>query len=133
VTKHYTATANREGRWWVITVPGIGATQSRTLRDAGAAARGLVSAMRDVTEDALDVTVVPELDEQSRRLIDRARLGIDELEAQQRQVALVSRAAVTALADQGLSGADIATVLRVSPQRVSQLMKDGPTRIIASA
>lgn len=133
MTKHYTATAVREGRWWVITVPGIGATQSRTLRDAGAAARGLVSAILDADDDTFELTVTPDLDEESRKLIERARRGVNELDAQQRQVALVSRAAATALADQGLSGADIASVLQVSPQRVSQLMKDGPVRILGRA
>jgi len=51
-----------------------------------------------------------------------ARRAIHELGERQREVAALSRAAARDLANSGLSGADIAVVLDVSPQRVSQLL-----------
>ena len=123
MTKAYTATAAREGRWWVITVAGIGVTQARTLRDAAPAARGLVSAMLDVDEDVVAVDVIPELPPKVRADLDEARRKVAQLEVQQREAARASRDAVAVLTASGLSGADVATVLGVSPQRVSQLLR----------
>ena len=51
-----------------------------------------------------------------------ARKAVRELAERQHQVAALSRATAKALAKSGLSGADIAVVLDVSPQRVSQLL-----------
>lgn len=55
----YVATAVREGRWWVITVEDVGVTQARTLRDAPAAARGMLCALLDIDEDGIQVEVTP--------------------------------------------------------------------------
>ena len=51
-----------------------------------------------------------------------ARNAVYALGERQREVAALSRAAARDLADSGLSGADIAVVLEISPQRVSQLL-----------
>ena len=53
--------------------------------------------------------------------MSRARKAVHELGERQREVTALSRAAAKDLAESGLSGADIAVVLDVSPQRVSQL------------
>jgi len=64
----YTATATREGRWWVIDVEGVGVTQSRTLADSHTWARGLIEA---VTGEAdADVSVTPSLPDGT---VDRVR------------------------------------------------------------
>jgi hypothetical protein len=57
----YTATAAREGRWWVIDVADIGVTQSRTLAEAHTWAQGLIEAVRG--EAGADVTITPLLTE----------------------------------------------------------------------
>lgn len=118
----YTATAAREDRWWVITVEGIGVTQSRTLRDAAGAARGLICAMLDVDEDTVDVDVHPDLDPAVAEQVRTARERVARLEREQAETAAASRAAARALVERGLSGADTAAVLGVSAQRVSQLL-----------
>jgi uncharacterized protein YjiS (DUF1127 family) len=56
-----------------------------------------------------------------RRLPQRAREAVAELAERQRETAALSRSAVQTLADAGLNGAEIAAVLKVSPQRISQL------------
>lgn len=64
----YTATAAREGRWWVVDVEGVGVTQSRTLAEAQIWAQGLVEA---VTGEAdADVNITPTLPDGT---IDRVR------------------------------------------------------------
>ena len=52
----------------------------------------------------------------------------------QKAAAALSRQAARKLADTGLSGREIAVVLRVSPQRVSQLLKsDKPGTWVSAA
>lgn len=118
----YSATAVRDGRWWLLTVDGIGATQSRTLKDAPRAVRGLVSSMLDVDPATLDVEVVPAIDPVVLRHVASARRAVSDAAQKQAQAAAESRAAARDLAGLGLKGTDIATILEVSPQRVSQLL-----------
>jgi hypothetical protein len=64
----YTATATREGLWWVINVDGIGVTQSRTLAEAHTWAQGLIEAVTGKV--GADVTVTPSLPDGT---VDRVR------------------------------------------------------------
>jgi CRP-like cAMP-binding protein len=117
-----TATAVRDGRWWLLTVDGLGATQSRTLRDAPQAVRGLVSSMLDIDAGSFEVAVAPAID---RTVLDRvasARRAVSEAARMQGDAAAESRAAARELEGLGLTGTDIASILEVSPQRVSQLL-----------
>jgi len=88
-------------------------------------ARDLISRREDLPEDAFTVMVTPEigggLDEESRA----AREAVSAADRAQRQAAAQSRAAARRLRQAGLSGRDIAKVLNVSPQRVSQLLRTG--------
>lgn len=121
VSRTYTASATREGRWWIVTVDGIGVTQSRTLRDAETSARGLVSAVLDVDEGDIAVVVKAQLDAELLQTVTAARQAVADLEEFQRQAGAASRDATARLIAAGLTGADAATVLGISPQRVSQL------------
>ena len=44
----YTATAHREGDWWVIDVEGVGVTQAKRLDQVEGMARDMVALMLDV-------------------------------------------------------------------------------------
>jgi septal ring factor EnvC (AmiA/AmiB activator) len=55
--------------------------------------------------------------------IAAVRADLEHAERAQRDAAARSRRLALLLREAGLSGADIAVVLRVSPQRVSQLVK----------
>lgn len=122
----YTAIAAREGRWWVLTVDGIGVTQSRTLKDAPGAVCGLVSAMLDVDQADINAVVVPQVSPTVLDRVEAARRSVVQLQAMQHEVATESRAAARDLEREGLTGADIAYILEVSPQRVSQLLTPTP-------
>jgi hypothetical protein len=56
--------------------------------------------------------------------IAAVRAAVEHAERAQREAAARSRALALRLRDFGLTGADIAVVLGVSPQRVSQLMRN---------
>jgi DNA-directed RNA polymerase specialized sigma subunit len=122
--KVYTARAQREGKWWAISVEGLpGAlSQVRRLDQAEAMAREVIALVLDLPEDSFDVVVTPELNEKHREALaelERAKEQYAEsmaalAERQQRATLLLVR-------DAGLTVRDAATVLGVSFQRVSQL------------
>jgi hypothetical protein len=123
--KTYRVRAKRWEHGWELHVEGVGVTQSRTLWDAEEMARDLISRREELPGDAFAVTVTPEigggLDEESRA----AREAVSAADRAQRQAAAQSRATARRLRQAGLSGRDIAKVLNVSPQRVSQLLQTG--------
>ena len=123
--KTYHARAKRWEHGWELHIEGVGVTQSRTLWDAEEMARDLISRREELSGDAFTVTVTPEigggLDEESRA----AREAVSAADRAQRQAAAQSRATARRLRQAGLSGRDIAKVLNVSPQRVSQLLRTG--------
>ena len=56
--EQFTATAQREGNWWVIEVPALGqTTQARTATDIDEMARDLIAVMRNVDPLEVQVTV----------------------------------------------------------------------------
>lgn len=125
LVKSYAVAAQREGRYWVLHIEGVGTTQARTLREAPEMARSLISIMRRVPEDAVSVEVSPQLPAKYQREVDQARAAVLKLSEQQTETAKRSRHAAKALVESlGLSGRDAAAVLGVSPQRVSQLLAD---------
>jgi hypothetical protein len=123
--KTYHVRAQRWEHGWELHIAGVGVTQSRTLWDAEEMARDLISRREDLSGDAFTVTVTPEigggLDEESHA----AREAVSAADRAQREAAAQSRAAARRLRQAGLSGRDIAKVLNVSPQRVSQLLRTG--------
>src|SRR5262245_59859938 len=120
------ATATRDGRWWLIVVPGIGATQARGLAGAEDQARDLVAAVLDVDIEAVSVDVLPDLgDDVLEEVQDVRRRLADAAAAAAAEADDYRVLAARLVADHGLTGADTATVLGVSPQRVSQLLREG--------
>ena len=71
----------------------------------------------------ITVTLDNGLDSGLDEEIAAVRAAVDHAERAQREAAARSRALALRLREAGLTGADIAVVLRVSPQRVSQLMR----------
>ena len=115
-----TATAVREGRLWVVDVPGVGVTQGRTVREARAMANDLVEAL---SGEAGDVDVHLELPDDVRDAVDSARATSAEAQRLTSIAAEQYRLAVRDLVVvRGLSKADVASLLQVSQQRVSQLV-----------
>ena len=121
----FKATATREGKWWVVDVEGVGVTQGRTADEARIMAAGLVEAVLEIDEPTVEiefaVRAVPgQKIKNVRRLIERAN-------AAQQEAAKASRLVAAELHEAGLSGRDTAAVMGVSPQRVSQLLRNDTT------
>jgi len=123
--KTYRVRAKRWEHGWELHIENVGVTQSRTHWDAEDMARDLIGRREDVPRDEFTVTITPEIgggrDEESRD----AREAVSAADRAQRQAAAQSRATARRLRQAGLSGRDIAKVLNVSPQRVSQLLRTG--------
>ena len=131
--KTYTVRAKRWARGWELHIDGVGVTQSHTLHDAEAMARDYIMLDTDEPEGSFCVAIVPEigggLDEKTRA----ARTAVAEADQAQRQAAARSRQAARDLRQAGLSGRDIAVVLKVSPQRVSQLLRTPATAEVSDS
>ena len=112
---------NREGRWWVVDVAGIGVTQSRTLAEAHTWAQGLVEAVTG--EASADVTVTPLLPDGTLDRVRHAQTLTARADAELRAAAEEIREATRNLLQTGMSQQDVAAILGVSRQRVSQLLK----------
>jgi DNA-directed RNA polymerase specialized sigma24 family protein len=121
----YKVRAKRWEHGWELHIEGVGVTQSRSLRDAEMMARDYIMLDTGAPAASFTVEIIPEigggLDEQTRD----ARQAVTDADRAQRAAAERSREAARQLQRAGLSGRDIAKVLNVSPQRVSQLLKTG--------
>jgi len=123
MSKAYTVEAKRWEHGWELHVGGVGVTQSRSLHSAARIVREYVSLVEGISDEStIDVEIRPQIADALGKEVLAARQAVHELGERQREVAALSRAAAKDLAQSGLSGADIAIVLDVSPQRVSQLL-----------
>jgi hypothetical protein len=119
----YSVTARRWKRGWELHIDGIGVTQSRNLAEAESMVRDYAESLTGT--DAHDAKVVITavvgggLDEEARA----AREAVAAADKATREAAARSRKVARDLNEAGLSGRDIAAILKVSAQRVSQLLK----------
>ena len=123
MSRTYTVDAKRWEHGWELHVAGVGVTQSRSLHSAARMAREYISLVEEISDEStIEVEIRPRIDSTLGERVMAARNAVRALGERQREVAALSRAAARDLADSGLSGADIAVVLEISPQRVSQLL-----------
>ena len=122
----YRVTARRWAHGWELHISGgdgeIGVTQSRTLTSAVQMARDYLALDLGGEPQDYSVVVLPELDGGLADEAAAARQAVRDAALAQRDAAARSRAVAHRLKAAGLSGADIAAVLQVSTQRVSQLV-----------
>ena len=118
----YTVRAKRWEHGWELHIDGEGVTQSRSLSTADRTVREYLSLLhdRDITDE---ITIVHDLGSKIDAEVRKARRAVAELAERQRQVAALSRSTADELRKAGLAGAEIAKVLGVSAQRVSQLTR----------
>jgi hypothetical protein len=122
----YVVRAVRWARGWELHIVDVGVTQSRSLSDAEAMVRDYIALDRDVPPESFDVTITPEVGDGLDQEVADARRQVAEAADAQRRAAERVRALAHRLKAKGLSGRDMAVVLGVTPQRVSQLI--GPPR-----
>jgi hypothetical protein len=123
MSKTYVVEAKRWEHGWELHVEGVGVTQSKSLGSAARMAREYISLVETISDEStIDVEIRPQIDAPLSEKVMAARKAVSELFDRQREVAALSRTAAKDLAESGLSGVDIAVVLDISPQRVSQLL-----------
>lgn len=120
----YSVRAKRWEHGWELNVDGVGVTQSHGLKDAEMMARDLISRRLDVPEDSFGVEITPEIGGGLDERATAARAAVRAAASAQQKAAVQSREAARLLQRAGLTGRDIAAVLQVSPQRVSQLLRE---------
>jgi len=118
----YQVIAKRWARGWELHIDGVGVTQSRTLGEAEGMVRDYVAATLDVPEDSFNVTITPQVGAGLDSAAEAVRQATRAAAEAARQAAEQTRTVARQLKDRGLSGRDIAAILKVSPQRVSQLL-----------
>jgi len=120
----YKVRAKRWEHGWELHIEGVGVTQSHGLKDAETMARDLISRRLDLPEDSISVEITPEIGNGLDERATAARAAVREAAGAQQKAAAQSREAARLLRHAGLTGRDIAAVLQVSPQRVSQLLRE---------
>jgi hypothetical protein len=119
----YNVVARHWKRGWELHVEGVGVTQCRSLAEAEGMVRDYVESLTGADPRHAAVVITPEvgggLDDEARA----AREATAAADAATREAAARSRRAARDLRAAGLSGRDIAAILRVSAQRVSQLLR----------
>lgn len=118
----YTATAHREGDWWVVDVAGIGATQAKRLDQVEDMARDMIAIMEDVDLDDVHVDVVPQVGPELDGLILNTRSATDAAKRAQAEATEASRTTAQRLRAAGYSLRDIGILTGVSYQRIHQLL-----------
>ncbi len=120
----YTATARKDGRWWVIQCaefPGA-ISQVRRLDQAPDIHREAIAFVADVPIEDVEVTVTPVVPSAVQETINRGndlRVAASE---QARQATANLQSAARELHNSGWSMRDIAVVLHISHQRVQQML-----------
>jgi DNA-directed RNA polymerase specialized sigma subunit len=125
----YTVRAKRWKHGWELHIDGVGVTQSRNLDGAEQMVRDYVETLTD-RDTADDIIVIePQVGGGLDSEADAAREALAEAEHALRAAAARSRQVAQRLSQEGLSGRDIAVILHVSAQRVSQLLKSAKSTV----
>lgn len=120
----YNVRAKRWARGWELYVEGVGVTQARTLRQADVVLRDYIALMVGVRQaKSADFAFVHEVGGLERR-VAKTQAAAERLVREQEQVAAEYRSVAVELKRKGLTGEDAARVMRISPQRYSQLIRD---------
>jgi hypothetical protein len=128
MTDTYCVTAKRWEKGWELHIEGVGATQARKLREAETMARDLIARREDLNSQSFGLVWRFELGDELDAEVKDARAAVADVETAQRDAAAKSRKVAARLKAAGLAGNEVAKVLGVSPQRVSQLLE--PSRRI---
>lgn len=124
MTETYKVVAKRWKRGWELHIDGVGVTQVKKLTDAEAMVRDYIALDLDVAPDAFNVEIAPDVGPDLGGRIARAKKATADAERAQEAAASENRQVVDCLKREGLTGREIAQVLQVSPQRVSQLWRE---------
>lgn len=122
----YTVIARRWEHGWELEIRDgereVGVTQSRSLGSAERMVRDYLALDLDADPASFDIELLPELNGPLANEVREAREATSHAEQVRDEAAARSRVVAQHLLAEGLRKAEIAAVLKVSPQRVSQLL-----------
>ena len=119
----YTVRAKRWAHGWELHIDGVGVTQSRNLDDAERMARDYIETLTDRDTSGDQVVITPQVGGGLDEALQAARDAVAAADRARREAAARVRQVVRDMRQAGLSGRDIAHLLHVSAQRVSQFLK----------
>ncbi|GGW51522.1 hypothetical protein [Streptomyces xantholiticus] len=116
--------AKRQRDGWVLQIAGTDEVWIRRLTEAAAAARSRIAEATDVPSGEVNIQVDIHLDEPLQSRKREAVQAILDARRAQEKAARAYRDVARSLQESGVSGAEIALILDISRQRVSQLLAD---------
>ena len=121
----YHVDAYHSGKWWSLQVREMpnAISQVKSLDQADEWIREAINIVSDEPEDSFDVEIIPVVGEELEAALAEAREFAAELDQFQRRMVRMYRSVTLDLSKLRIKGKDIAAILKVSPQRVSQLLK----------
>lgn len=126
MSKTYSVSVTRDGKWWMIAVPELDAlTQARRLGDVATNARELIALETGVALDEVEIEQRIELEPGGEDVANRvAQINEDraKLIVEEARVKAAAEAFAKELASAHVPVRDIGTLLGVTFQRASQLV-----------
>lgn len=126
-----TAKVTRSGGWWAIEVPEVPGvfTQSKRLDQVEEMVRDAVALMTDAHPAEIAVELIPVLPHDIEDDLRTARDLANQAAILQAEASAATRRVVVKLREsEGLSVRDVGRLLKLSPQRVSQLAASKATK-----
>jgi hypothetical protein len=122
-TTTFTALCERAGRWWTIRIPQLdGLTaRSRTLDQVEIMSRQVIARHLGVPHESISVEVIPDAPAPVAQALQARHFARQAVEA----AVMATRAALDALAAEGHTFADAATMLGLTPSEIEVF---GPAR-----
>lgn len=119
-----TAHVTRANGWWAISVPEIPGlfTQAKRLDQVE---RMVLDAASLLNKDVSHVEVVPVLDEDAQIMLRELGETRAKAEALQKESSDMTKRAIRLFQAEGLTLRDIASLIGLSPQRVSVIAREG--------
>ncbi|WP_199038678.1 hypothetical protein [Glycomyces salinus] len=118
----YVVTATRSFGMWELDVPGVGVTQAERASEAEDMVRDLIDILAEDDADKTEIHIEWHLGGGLDEEVAEAARARQEAQAKSEAAAKAARNAAAHMKSAGLTGRDIAAVLGVSEQRVSQLL-----------
>ena len=115
-TTTFTALCERAGRWWTIQIPQLAGltAQARSLDQVEIMARQVIARHLGLPPESIAVDVIPDAPQPVAQALETrhaARLAVEA-------AALATRAALEALAAEGITFHDAATMLSLTPAEI---------------
>ncbi len=119
-----TAHVTRSNGWWAISVPEIPGLFTQTKR-LDQVERMVLDAASLLNKDISHVEVVPVLDEDAQIMLRELGETRAKAEALQKESSDMTKKAIRLFQAEGLTLRDIASLIGLSPQRVSVIAREG--------